>query len=213
MFENKSFFEIINMGGFTLYLIFILSVISLAIIIERVTYFRKISQLNRGTFIDQIKQLFKNHELNSAISLCKKTDMPLSRVIHAGLEIRSQDEKSILNSMERQIKKEVVNFERYTEIIGSIGGTVVYIGLFGTVLGIIKSFHEISLSAAIGGGLANVITGIAEALICTASGIAVAVPSVIAYNLLFRKISTLQIDLELAASEVSDLLRNTHELK
>jgi biopolymer transport protein ExbB/TolQ len=106
--------------------------------------------------------------------------------------------------MERAITIETVNLERYTSIVGTIGSTAVYIGLFGTVLGIIRAFRDISVSRA--AGINVVIGGISEALICTAAGLLVAVPAVIAYNYFVKKIDGFVTDMELCASEANDLL-------
>jgi biopolymer transport protein ExbB/TolQ len=79
----------------------------------------------------------------------------------------------------------------------------VYIGLFGTVLGIIKAFQEIAKSGA--GGINVVISGISEALVCTAAGLCVAVPAVIAFNYCMKKVDLAVTDMELCASELKDL--------
>ena len=79
-----------------------------------------------------------------------------------------------------------------------------YIGLFGTVLGIIHAFRDISIAGT--GGMDVVIGGVAEALITTATGLAVAVPSVVLYNYLSRRIERFVSDMELASSELSDMI-------
>jgi biopolymer transport protein ExbB/TolQ len=107
--------------------------------------------------------------------------------------------------MEREITIETTKLERFISIVGTIGSTAVYIGLFGTVLGIIRAFHDISQSSS--GGISVVINGISEALVCTAAGLCVAVPAVIAYNFFVRKVDGFVMDMELSASETMDLLR------
>jgi biopolymer transport protein ExbB/TolQ len=93
--------------------------------------------------------------------------------------------------------------EQYTAIVGTIGNTAVYIGLFGTVLGIIRAFHDISAAGA--GGMSIVIGGVAEALVCTAAGLFVAIPAVIAYNYFIKRVDHFVNDMELCASELIDL--------
>ncbi len=106
--------------------------------------------------------------------------------------------------MERQIAVEVGKLERLTTIVATIGNVAVYIGLFGTVLGIIRAFQDIS--AAGSGGMDVVIGGVAEALLTTATGLAVAVPSVVLYNYFTRRIERFTDDMELAASETTELV-------
>ena len=100
---------------------------------------------------------------------------------------------------------ETTELERYTSIVAPIGNTAVYIGLFGTVLGIIRAFHDISVAGA--GGMAIVIGGVAEALVCTATGLFVAIPAVIVFNYFTRRVERFVTDMELCASEFIDLIQ------
>ena len=122
----------------------------------------------------------------------------------AGLEKAGRTEKLITGVMERQITMEVGKLERLTSIVGTIGNIAVYVGLFGTVLGIIRAFQDISAAGT--GGMDVVIGGVAEALITTATGLAVAVPSVVLFNYFSRRIERFVDDMELAASEAADLI-------
>jgi biopolymer transport protein ExbB/TolQ len=88
--------------------------------------------------------------------------------------------------------------------VATIGNTAVYIGLFGTVLGIIRAFSDIAAAGA--GGMSVVIGGVAEALVCTATGLFVAIPAVIAYNYFTKRVERFVTDMELCASEVIDLI-------
>jgi biopolymer transport protein ExbB/TolQ len=106
--------------------------------------------------------------------------------------------------MEREITIETIKLERFTGIVGTIGGIAVYIGLFGTVIGIMRAFTDIAKSGA--GGMDVVTQGIAEALVCTATGLLVAIPAVISYNFFMRTIDNFVIDMELTASELVDLM-------
>ncbi len=207
MFEGKSILDILNMGGATMYVLILCSVISLTIILERIFHFRRKSVLSRDTFMLAVHEALVAKDAKQAISCCEaEKPAPIANVALAGLTAEG-DEKAVQNAMNRRIAVEVNELERFVNIVGTLGGTVVYVGLFGTVIGIIRAFHEISLTATTGGGMTMVISGIAEALICTATGIAVAVPSVIAYNLLSKRIEDMKLSMELTASEMNDLIR------
>jgi biopolymer transport protein ExbB/TolQ len=106
--------------------------------------------------------------------------------------------------MERSITIETEKLEQYTSIVGTVGNTAVYIGLFGTVLGIIRAFHDISATGA--GGMNIVIAGVAEALVCTATGLLVAIPAVIVFNYFTKRVEHFVNDMELCASELMDLI-------
>jgi len=199
MFQDKSIFEIINAGGFTMYILILCSVLSIGVIIERLWYFKRRSFISRPQLIEQIRK----RQISGAIDICRNIDTPCARVALAGLNLNGHDEKLISNAMEREITIETVKLERFTSIVGTIGGTAVYIGLFGTVLGIIRAFHDISRAAS--GGMDVVTAGISEALVCTAAGLLVAIPAVISYNYFVRKIDNFVVDMELTASELLDL--------
>ena len=204
VFAGKTIFQILSMGGFTMYVLLFCSVLSLGVIIDRVaTYWRK-SRVTRPAFMDRIKDELKRKDIARAVEICRDTEAPFAKVVMAGLEKAGRTEKAVGAVMERQIAVEVDKLERLTSVVATIGNVAVYIGLFGTVLGIIRAFRDIS--AAGSGGMDVVIGGVAEALITTATGLAVAVPSVILYNWFSRRIERFQGDMELAASEVSDLI-------
>ncbi len=204
MFKGQSIFAIIHAGGFTMYMLILCSVISVAVIIERLLYYKNRSTISRAEFMEQIRKDMTRGQVLNAIGTCKNADMPFTKVALAGLNLNGHDEKVISNAMEREITIETIKLERFTGIVGTIGGTAVYIGLFGTVLGIMRAFGDI---AKVGSGGMDVVTqGIAEALVCTAAGLLVAIPAVISYNFFMRKVDNFVVDMELTASELVDLM-------
>ncbi|MDD4955460.1 MAG: MotA/TolQ/ExbB proton channel family protein [Candidatus Omnitrophica bacterium] len=195
---------LLKSGGVTIIVLIACSIFSLAIIIERLLYFKSRSKVKRINFMKQIKNNLQNAELNKALEVSEAANTPFSQVVHSGLKLSGHNETVISNAMEREITVETNKLERNISITGTIGSIAVYIGLFGTVLGIIRAFHDISST---GSGELNVVTrGIAEALVCTAAGLAVAVPAVIFYNYFIKKIDDFIADMELSASEVMDLM-------
>ena len=152
----------------------------------------------------RIGRALQSGNIERAMEICQETLAPFSNVVYSGLELYGHSEKEISNAMEREITIETTKLERYTGIVGTIGNTAVYIGLFGTVLGIIRAFHDIAAAGA--GGMSIVIGGVAEALVCTATGLFVAIPAVIAFNYFTRKVESFIDDMELCASELIDLI-------
>ena len=94
--------------------------------------------------------------------------------------------------------------EKYVPILGTIAGTAPFVGLLGTVIGIIKAFHDISVN--VGGGPEVVSAGIAEALITTAFGLVVAIPAVMAFNYFIHKVQKVAEEIDLAAYELIERL-------
>ena len=206
MFEGKSFLDVIQVGGFTMYILLFCSIVSITVIVERLLAIRAKTRKDPAAFMGKLSAALSSGDLAGAKALCAEEKSPFSNVAAAGLKSQGKSAEKIANAMDRQITVEVKSLERALSILGTLGSTVVYIGLFGTVLGIIRSFQQIAQTAGGQGGMDTVITGIAEALICTATGIMVAVPAVIAYNLLTKRVENLATDMELIASETGDLL-------
>lgn len=210
MFEGKTIFEIIGMGGFTMYILLACSVASMGIFIERSFYFWR-NSANRDALMSHIRAEVEKAAYDVAIKICEMEGTPIANVVGAGLKKHGCEEKEISAAMEREMLVETENLERFVSIVGTIGNVAVYIGLFGTVLGIVNAFHNISATGS--GGLPVVIAGVAEALICTATGLLVAVPSVVVYNYFIRRVDRFVIDMEFCRSETAELLvkRNTTE--
>jgi biopolymer transport protein ExbB/TolQ len=207
MFTGKTIWEIFQIGGFTMYILLFCSFLSVTIFLERIIYYRKRSKTKRAEFMIRIARALKGSDIEKAMEICEETLTPFSNVVYSGLELYGRHGREISNTMEREVTIEAAKLERYTGIVGTIGNTAVYIGLFGTVLGIIRAFHDIAAAGA--GGMSIVIGGVAEALVCTATGLFVAIPAVIAFNYFTRKVEHFTNDMELCASELIDLLTFT----
>jgi biopolymer transport protein ExbB/TolQ len=204
MFVGKTIWEILQIGGFTMYILLFCSFLSIAIFLERIIYYRKRSKTKRAEFMMRTASALKTGDIKKAMEICKETLSPFSKVVYSGLQLYGHHKREISNAMEREITIETTKLERYTDIVGTIGNTAVYIGLFGTVLGIIRAFHDIAVAGA--GGMSIVIGGVAEALVCTATGLFVAIPAVIAFNYFTKKVGHFMDDMELCASELTDLI-------
>ncbi len=204
MFDGKSFLEIIHHGGFVMYVLIFCSILSLTVVVDRLIYYSKKSRVKLLDFMQRIRCELQKGRLPHAIEICHKTDTPFAKVARAGLSLHGHNEKIISEAMGREILVETIKLERFTSIAGTIGSTAVYIGLLGTVLGIMRAFHDITLKGT--GGISVVIGGISEALISTAAGLVVAIPAVVFYNFFIRKIDNFVADMELCASELVDLL-------
>jgi len=204
MFAGKTIWEILQTGGFTMYILLFCSLVSIAVLLERILYYRKRSKTEREQFMAKIRRALTSGNLERAVEICKSSQAPFASVVCAGLDLYDHQEKQISNAMEREMTLETTELERYTSIVATIGNTAVYIGLFGTVLGIIRAFHDISAAGT--GGLSIVIGGVAEALVCTAAGLFVAIPAVVAYNYFTKRVEHFISDMELCASELIDWL-------
>lgn len=205
MFKNFNLLEAIKIGGPVMYLLVLSSIISIAVIIDRILYYYRRSHVSRMVFMQNIREQIVKGDVKRALAHCEEVLAPFSSVVAVGLKAAHLDEKEIQAAMERQVITEAGSLESRIGIVGTIGGTAVYVGLLGTVMGIIHTFQDIAQLGS--GGIDVVIRGIAEALVCTAAGLFVAIPAVIAYNYFVKRISNFVTDMELCASEVVSLIK------
>jgi biopolymer transport protein ExbB/TolQ len=163
-----------------LWLLVILSVLSITIMIERSIYFYKKS-INFQGFTDKLIKHLNNGDLKKASLLAEGNSSIEGRILEIGL---TNFEKSSINqtqgSMEGFLIGEKQKLDRGLIILGTLGNNAPFIGLFGTVIGIIKAFNDLANNPA--GGPSVVMNGISEALVATAVGLLVAIPAVIAFN-------------------------------
>jgi len=203
MFENYSIWQVLRMGGVTMYILIGCSVVTLSIIIERVATFLRLRSEGSAT-LAKVKKYVQQDQIRFAKELCTEKSDVISSVLLAGLQEWGRDERILTAAMERAIGDQTVKLEKYTGVLGTIGSVAVYIGLFGTVLGIMRAMHDIG-EFAIGGGMNVAIKGVAEALVCTAAGLIVAVSAVVAYNYFIRRITVIVAEMQRAASELLTL--------
>lgn len=198
MLHDMGLREVLTMGGGTLMVLLAGSLICWTMIIQRILCFMGLERYKRQPLMDQVTAALRAGNSELAKQLCQACPAPFARVMLAGLRDRTG------GAMTRRIREEIAGLERYTTVIATIGSVSVYIGLFGTVLGIMQSFQGISSAGP--EGMRVAMQGIAESLICTATGLLVAVPAVVAYNFITRWIDRFVRDMEVSASELDDLL-------
>lgn len=168
-----------------LWLLAALSVISIAVMLERFIYFSTHRLANPE---DILLKLAKG-DLPGVKSDVKDKKGMEAAVLREGLEWAEKGPDSVEEVVNATLSRERPRYERYLSILGTLGSNAPFIGLFGTVLGIIKAFHDLGESSSKGTQIQQtVMAGISEALVATAVGLAVAIPAVIAYNILTRSV-------------------------
>lgn len=182
------------------------SVFSGAVILERWFSLRRFG-FNREKLMAKLRRLLQEKRREQAVAVCEEMNRPIGRILAAVMapspQIRAGGREQIERLGARLIRTEAATMAHYVTALGTIGSVAPFVGLFGTVVGIIHAFKAISENA--GGGPAVVANGIAEALITTALGLFVAIPAVVAYNAYTRKIERITEDMELCTEEVLDL--------
>jgi len=200
MFQNLTFWELLLKGGWAMAVLLVFSLVSWFIIFERAIRFKQ-AQLDVGHFMLKIKKLIQTGKHVEAADLCQETPGPVAATLKAGLRYYPRGAVSAREAMERASALEVIRLEHLLSTLATIGSVSPFVGLFGTVLGIITAFSALGTNSAAGASV--VANGIAEALVATAAGLFAAVPAVIAYNYFVRRVT--RFDTEMATS-ASDLL-------
>jgi biopolymer transport protein ExbB len=170
-------------SAWILWLLIGLSILSVSIMIERFFYFRK-SDINFPEFSEKLSKVLMSGDATEIVKLCAQSQALESQVVLRGLEHQARGPRAMEESMLAYVISERQNLDRGIVILGTLGNNAPFIGLFGTVLGIIIAFQDLARNPA--GGPSVVMAGISEALIATAVGLMVAIPAVIAYNFFQR---------------------------
>jgi len=170
-----------NLGsGWVLWLLVFLSVLSVAVMVERA-----IAMAGRVNDFDAISEKLRaalvKGDGKAARDLLGAPRCPEVRVALVGLDELPRGSTAAVEAMASARSRERLSLEKHLGILGTLGNNAPFIGLFGTVLGIIKAFADLAKNQ--GGGAAVVMAGIAEALVATAVGLIVALPAVVAFNI------------------------------
>ncbi len=210
MFEDITLLELLQTGGVAVWVLGVFSVVSLAVIIGRAWVFTVFSSGLVSTSSELGRRLMDGGAVEAA-AWCKArsgggSNEALSRVFLAGYRKRGRSRDEVSAAMELAARHELSRLERGLGVLGTIGSTAPFVGLFGTVIGIIRAFSDLAGEA--GGGPSVVAAGVSEALVATAAGLFVAIPAVIAYNLFVRAARRKSLEFETLATEyVSGLVR------
>ncbi|MEX2366835.1 MAG: MotA/TolQ/ExbB proton channel family protein [Pseudohongiellaceae bacterium] len=198
-------FELVQAGGLLMLPIILCSIVAIAIIIERFWTLNP-ARITPKNLLADIWSKIKNNELDANQLREIRMSSPLGQILAAGL-INSRSGRAIMTESIEQAASHVIHdLERYLSTLGTIAAITPLLGLLGTVLGMIKVFTEIMVQ---GTGNANVLAGgISEALITTAAGLTVAIPSLIFYRMFIRRVESLVVDLERESIKLVDALHS-----
>jgi biopolymer transport protein ExbB len=195
--------EIVRAGGPLMWPIILCSIVALGITVERLWTLQARRVMPAG-LLEKVWQLVDANQINDKVIASLQRNSPLGRVLAAGLASRHRPREQMMERLEDTGRHVVHELERFLNTLGTIAGVTPLIGLLGTVTGIIKAFNAISA-----GGMGDpkmLSGGISEALITTAAGLLVAIPSLIAYRYLRGRVDGIVIDMEKSAIALTDAL-------
>jgi biopolymer transport protein ExbB len=208
--------DIMQKGGPMVYIIVLLSVIAVAVTLERI-YSLARARIDSNKFMEGITTVLKRNKIIEAIEMCNKTPGPIAHIIKAGILKHDRSKPEIKEAVEEAAQLEIPRMEKHIPILATIAHIAPLLGLLGTVMGMIRAFQVIqekalSASPVNPGDLAG---GISEALLATVAGLVVAIPAYVAYNFLVSQVNNLVYDMERSATDLVNLLssrRDTYEV-
>lgn len=187
-----------------LWLLLALSVISIAVIVERVVFYRRHAVKVDSIRVELSRALDKG-DFQAAAAALKRHDSLETNAVLAGLVAYDRGPESVEDLISGALGREKSRYERRLGFLATLASNAPYIGLFGTVLGIIRAFRDLSANMAEASDA--VMAGIAEALLATAVGLLVAIPAVIAYNVFKSRVKEAATGCELLARVVLSNLK------
>jgi biopolymer transport protein ExbB/TolQ len=177
-------------SAWVLYLLLALSVVSLAAMVERWLWFRR-----HGDDIDALRKglyaALKAKDLDAARKLLALSPSIEAEVLAAALPFAEGGPDAVADVIDSELSLRRKDLERGMTLLGTLGNNAPFIGLLGTVLGVIQAFHQLG-DGANKAAMGNVMGGIAEALVATGVGLFVALPAVVAFNVVQRKIGEIE---------------------
>jgi len=191
-----SILEFFKAGGPLMWPLSFFSLLTLAIIIERLVNLRS-SRILDPKVVERVTALAEGGQGSRAREVCKEHPGIFTNIVDAGLELADQGELVAKDAVEDAGRRETNRLGRYLGALGTIAAVAPLMGLLGTVTGMIEVFDTIAKAGA--GQAAELSGGISQALITTATGLVVAIPALIAHSIFSGKVSGLVTDLENAA--------------
>ena len=180
-----------------------LSVLSVTFALERWWYFRGASG-KADDILGAVRKQLEGGKADAAVAWCQKHPSAVAQVVGYGLMNAGRSRKDLEDLLLSKVKEERLKLERYLAILGTLGNISPFIGLFGTVIGIIKAFRDLAASGT--GGPSVVAQGIAEALVSTAAGLLVAIPAAVLYNYFMGRLKKQTVEMEVAGARLIVLL-------
>jgi biopolymer transport protein ExbB/TolQ len=208
-------------GGAVMVCLALLSVFSVGMIVDKHRRFRTASRQS-DEFKPEFKKFLHGGKAQNLIAAGQlHQNSYVAQVVSAGIAEYDGVQKSgrdpvaslelVTSALRDSMSETLINLRRGLGFLATIGSTAPFIGLFGTVVGIINAFRSIAATGS--GGMSVVSGGIAEALVSTALGIFVAIPAVVAFNHFTGKIETFHVEMNRASSQLVNHLFNIPELK
>ena len=195
---------LLSKGGPVLWLILISSAVAVAVFIERLLHCHR-AQINSSEFLNGVRTVLKRENIVEALSICDATPGPVARLVKTAILNRDQGRERVREALEEAGLAEVPRLEEKLNLLATIAQLAPLLGLLGTVLGFIQTFMGMQ-EAGLQAHVTELSTGIWQALVCAAAGLAVAIPAHAGYNYLVSRVNSIVLDMERAATEIVNIV-------
>ena len=199
--------KLISLGGPVMWLLLITSAMAITVFIERLLHYHR-AQINSMEFIEGIRNVLRQANVVEAISICEATPGPVPRLVKAAILSRDGGREGVREALEEAGLMEVPRLEEKLNLLATIAQIAPLIGLFGTTLGMIDTFSVVSENG-LYSQVEDLAGGVWRALICTASGLGIAIPCYAAYNYLVSRVNSIVLDMEKASTEIVTIVSAT----
>ncbi len=197
--------ELIRFGGPVMGLLLFISALAISIVIERLLHYHR-AQINLMGFLEGIRNVLRQSNFVEAISICDATPGPVAQLVRAAIISRNAGREEMRDALEETGLMEVSRLEEKLNLLATIAQITPLIGLFGTVLGMIEIFAAVAAEDNFYPGVTALAGGVWTALLCTAAGLAIAIPSYAAYNYLVSRVNSIVLDMEKASTEIINIV-------
>src|SRR5512137_1090846 len=198
---------LLSNGGPVLWLLLVTSAVAVAVFIERFLYCHR-AQINSTEFLNGVRTVLRRDNVVEALSICDATPGPVARLVKTAILNREHGRERVREALEEAGLAEVPRLEEKLNLLATIAQLAPLLGLLGTVLGFIETFMRMQ-QAGLYAQMGQLSTGIWEALICAAAGLAVAIPTHAGYNYLVSRVNSIVLDMERAATEIVNIVTET----
>jgi len=197
----------LTQGGPMIWLIMGASAVAIVVFIERVLHYHR-AQINSIEFLNGVRNVLRRENVVEAVSICDATPGPVARLVKVAILNRERGREGVREALEEAGLIEVPPLEDKLNLLATIAQISPLMGLLGTVLGFIKIFTALQTKTTIP-TMQDLSGGVWEALICTAAGLAVAIPCYAAYNYLVSRVNAIVLDMEKAATDITNIIVDT----
>lgn len=202
--------DVMIKGGPLMIPLLILSILALAVSLERIWYLAK-TRADTEELMEDVRLYFQENRVLEAMQMLKRAKGPVAALLAAGIAYSDRSKEEIKEHLEEVGQDEIFKMERGLGLLSTVVAVAPLIGLLGTVTGIIRSFRVMGAFQGIESNPAALSVGIAEALITTAAGLFIAIPALAVYNWLTAQIDRRVREMSRRALELTDLLQNGRE--